>query len=253
MLGVGGCFIMVPVQFYILLAQGYDTTMAILTAFGTNLMVVLPTSIMGSSRHHKKKAVYWKQALILGILGAFASYLGAMTALLIGGNILTQIFGYAILAGSIRMIFAKPMRTEGEISDKTWKYVVAGLTLGFITGLIGIGGGVLMVPVLVLLLNFQMREAVGTSTAMMIFTSMGGAISYMILGFATTGLPPYSVGYVNFLQWILLALTSVPGAAIGVNIAHKINQKALKWVFVIVMIYMGLKMVGLFKLLNLPI
>jgi len=102
-------------------------------------------------------------------------------------------------------------------------------------------------------LKFKMHQAVGTSTAMMIFTSIGGVISYMIEGIGVSGLPEYSIGYVNLLQWILLAGTSVPMAQVGVRTAHKIPGKQLKYVFIVVMVYMGLKMIGVFSWLHLPI
>ena len=57
LLGVGGCFIMVPVQYWVLIASGIDPSIAIRTAFGTNLLVVLPTAISGAYGHHKKGAV----------------------------------------------------------------------------------------------------------------------------------------------------------------------------------------------------
>ncbi len=253
MLGVGGCFIMIPVQYYILLAMGIDPKIAILVSFGTNLLVVLPTALSGSYRHSKKGAVLWRQAIIMGVVGAIASFSGAFVASLLPGEVLKIIFGSAILLGSIRMMTAKPLRVEGEVNQNDLAYVLAGAVLGFVTGLIGIGGGVLAVPVMVILLRFHMHEAVGTSTAMMIFTSLGGAISYMVLGLGVAGLPAFSIGYVNLLQWILLAGTSVPMAQVGAHVAHKINAKALKWIFIIVMIYMGLKMIGLFTLLHLPI
>ena len=87
----------------------------------------------------------------------------------------------------------------------------------------------------------------------MIFTSIGGILSYTVNGLHVSGLPPYSVGYVNFLQWILLAGTSVPMAQVGVRVAHKLPAKQLKYVFIAVMIYMGLKMIGVFGWLHLPI
>ncbi|MHA1216958.1 MAG: TSUP family transporter [Candidatus Thorarchaeota archaeon] len=55
------------------------------------------------------------------------------------------------------------------------------------------------------------------------------------------------------MQWVLLAGTSIPMAQVGAHIAHKINAKALKWIFIVVMIYMALKMIGVFDLLGLPI
>ena len=253
LLGVGGCFIMVPVQYWILTTIGVDPTIAIRIAFGTNLFVVFPTALSGSFRHHKKAVVLWRQAIILGLTSMVFTFAGAYLASVLSGNILKVIFGLAILLGALRMATAHPLRIKGEAHANPITYIFLGIIFGFVTGLIGIGGGVLMVPLMVIFLNYHMHEAVGTSTAVMIFTSLGGAIAYMLYGLNASGLPPYSVGYVNFLQWILLAGTSIPMAQLGVHFAHKINPKSLKWIFIVVMVYMGLKMVGIISWLNLPI
>jgi len=253
LLGVGGCFIMIPVQFWILTAMGIDPTIAIRVAFGTNLLVVFFTAISGSFRHHKKEVVLWRQAIILGLTSMAFTFAGAYLASILSGNILKILFGLAILLGALRMITAHPIRVKGEPHANPITYIFLGAVFGFVTGLIGIGGGVLMVPLMVIFLNYHMHEAVGTSTAVMIFTSLGGAMAYILYGLNASGLPPYSIGYVNLLQWILLASTSIPMAQLGVLLAHKINPKSLKWIFIIVMIYMGLKMIGVFSWLGLPI
>jgi len=253
LLGVGGCFIMIPVQYWILTASGIDPTVAIRVAFGTNLLVVLPTALSGAMGHSRKGAVLWKAGIVLGITGAFSSLLGGYVAAHLPGRILTTVFGLAILGGAVRMLTAKPPKVTEEPTKNVLTYFLWGLPLGFACGLIGIGGGVLMVPVMVVILKFRMHQAVGTSTAMMIFTSIGGVVSYIIEGLGVSGLPEYSIGYVNLLQWILLAGTSVPMAQIGVRTAHKLPAKQLKYVFIAVMIYMGLKMMGVFSWLHLPI
>jgi len=253
LLGVGGCFIMIPVQFWVLESMGIDPKVAILVAFGTNLLVVLPTAMSGAWRHSKKEAVLWRPAIIMGLTGAGGSILGAFVATLIPGNILPIIFGIAIIAGGIRMLTAKPPKIEENPPTTDLPYVLWGLPLGFACGLIGIGGGVLMIPIMVVFLKFQMHKAVGTSTGMMIFTATGGAISYMIMGWNVPGLPPYSIGYVNLIQWICLAVTSVIMAQVGAHVAHKLHPQKLKYIFIIVMFYMGLKMIGVFSWLGLPI
>ena len=253
LLGVGGCFIMIPVQYWILTASGVDATVAIRVAFGTNLLVVLPTAISGAVGHSRKGAVLWKAGTVLGVTGAFSSLLGGYVAAHLPGKILTTVFGFAILAGAIRMLTAKPPKVTEEPAKSIFSYFLWGIPLGFASGLIGIGGGVLMVPIMVVMLKFRMHQAVGTSTAMMIFTSIGGVLSYIVEGLNVSGLPEYSIGYVNLLQWILLAGTSVPMAQIGVRTAHRLPAKQLKYVFIAVMIYMGLKMMGVFSWLHLPI
>jgi len=253
LLGVGGCFIMVPVQFWALTSIGVDSTIAIRIAFGTNLAVVLPTALSGAIGHSRKKAVQWKAGIVLGLSGLAGAFLGGFFAAHISGNILKIGFGSAILAGAIRMLTAKPPKVDKEPIDNVVNFILWGFPLGILSGIIGIGGGVLMIPVMVLALGFNMHKAVGTSTALMIFTSIGGILSYIINGLKVSPLPPYSLGYVNFLQWVLLAGLSVPMALVGVKAAHKLPAKQLKYLFIIVMIYMGLKMIGVFSWLNLPL
>lgn len=253
LLGVGGCFIMVPVQFWALKSIGIDPTIAIRIAFGTNLLVVLPTAFSGAMAHHKKKAVLWKAATAFGISGAIGSFGGAFIASHLPGKVLTMAFGIAVIVGGIRMLTAKPPKIDEEPVDSLTAFILWGIPLGIVSGIIGIGGGVLIIPIMVFFLKFKMHEAVGTSTALMIFTAIGGALSYWINGLGVQGLPPYSTGYLNWYQWIILAGVSIPWAVVGANTAHLLPAKQLKYIFIVVMFYMGLKMCGVFAWLHLPI
>jgi len=253
LLGVGGCFIMIPVQFWVYTAIGMPTDIAIRVAFGTNLFVVLPTAMSGALGHHRKGAVWWKAALILGGCGLIGALGGATAAAHTPGSILKIVFGAAILAGGIRMLTAKPPKVVEEPKDSPWLWVAWGLPLGIITGLIGIGGGVLMVPVMVLALKFRMHQAVGTSTAMMILTSLGGVVGYIANGLGIAGIPSPHIGYVHIWSWLALAATSIVMAQVGAMTAHKLPAKQLRWIFIAVMFYMSLKMMGVFDWLHLPL
>jgi len=253
LLGVGGCFIMIPVQYWVYTAMGIPPDVAIKVAFGTNLLVVLPTAASGAWGHSRKKAVWWKTGIVLGICGMVGAFGGATIASYLPGEALKVAFGAVILAGGIRMLTARPPRVEEEPKDSVWLWVAWGIPIGIVTGIIGIGGGVLMVPIMALALKFKMHNAVATSTAMMIFTSIGGVAGYIVNGLGISGLPPYSIGYVNLPSWFLLAVTSVGMAQVGVITAHKLPAKQLRWIFVAVMFYMGLKMIGVFSWLHLPI
>ena len=252
-LGVGGCFIMIPVQFWALKSIGVDPTIAIRIAFGTNLLVVLPTAFTGAMTHHKKGAVLWKTGLVLGITGAIGAFFGAFIAAHLPGKVLTVAFGMAVALGALRMLTAKPPKITEKPSESIAAFILWGIPLGIVSGIIGIGGGVLMIPIMVFFLKFKMHQAVGTSTALMIFTAIGGAISFLINGLGVQGLPPYSTGYLNWLQWICLAGCSIPMAIVGAKAAHRLPAKHLKYIFIAVMFYMGLKMIGVFAWLHLPI
>jgi uncharacterized membrane protein YfcA len=253
LLGVGGCFIMVPVQFWALKSIGVDPTIAIRIAFGTNLLVVLPTAFSGAMTHHRKGAVLWKAGVTLGIAGAVGAFFGGFIASHLPGRVLTVAFGIAVILGALRMLTAKPPQITQEPSDRVAAFILWGIPLGIVSGIIGIGGGVLMIPIMVFFLKFRMHQAVGTSTALMVFTAIGGSFSFLINGLGVQGLPPYSTGYLNWLQWILLAGCSIPMAIVGAKTAHLLPAKQLKYIFIAVMFYMGLKMIGVFAWLRLPI
>lgn len=253
LLGVGGCFIMVPVQFWALKSIGVDPTIAIRIAFGTNLLVVLPTAFSGAMAHHKKGAVLWKAGITFGIAGALGAFGGAFIASHLPGKVLTTAFGIAVILGALRMLTAKPPKITDTPTDSLSAFILWGIPLGIVSGIIGIGGGVLMIPIMVYFLKFKMHQAVGTSTALMIFTALGGALSYWINGSGVAGLPPYSTGYLNWYQWAILAGVSIPWAVVGANTAHLLPAKQLKYLFIIVMFYMGVKMCGVFAYLKLPL
>ncbi|HDQ41565.1 MAG TPA: sulfite exporter TauE/SafE family protein [Desulfonatronum sp.] len=253
LLGVGGCFIMVPVQYWALQSIGVDPTIAIRIAFGTNLLVVIPTALSGAIAHYKKKAVVWKAGLTFGIAGALGAFGGAFIASHLPGKVLTTAFGVAVILGGLRMLTAKPPQIVKEPVDSLAAFIFWGIPLGIVSGIIGIGGGVLMIPIMVYMLNFKMHQAVGTSTALMIFTAIGGSMSYWINGLGVMGLPPYSTGYLNWYQWVILAGVSIPWAVVGANTAHLLPAKQLKYLFIAVMFYMGLKMTGAFSALGLPL
>jgi uncharacterized membrane protein YfcA len=106
---------------------------------------------------------------------------------------------------------------------------------------------------MMLALRFRMHNAIATSLAVMLFTSTGGIIGYIINGLGVAGLPDYFIGYVNLPSWFLLAITSVGMAQVGAITAHKLPARQLKYIFIIVMFYIGLKMLGVFDWLGWPL
>ena len=90
-----------------------------------------------------------------------------------------------------------------------------------------------------------MKEAGGTSSAVIVLTSMGGIISYIVNGLHTPGLPPYSLGYINLLQLAILVLFSIPMAQIGAWASHKFPEKLLRYIFVVILLFVSLQILGI--------
>jgi len=253
LLGSGGGFIMTPVQYMIFTNMGLSTKVAMMLSFGTSLLVILPTVISGAWRHHKRGAVRWKAAIIMGICGFMSSFGGAAIAANLSGTTLKMAFGVVVLASGIRMLISRPMESEQKPKDTPWLLVAWAIPIGIVTGMTGLGGGVVAVPIMVLALKFKMHNAVATSLAMIIFTSTGGVISYIINGLGVPKLPAYSIGYVNLPAWFLLAVTSIGMAQVGAMTAHRLPARQLRWIFTAVMFYVALRMLGVFEWLGWPV
>jgi hypothetical protein len=252
LLGVGGGFILAPVQFFLLQSLGIDTDTAIRTAFGTSLAVMLPTALIGAYTHYKNSGVLIKPAIYLGVAGFFGGILGGFIAAHTPGEILKVLFGILIFLVVIQFLKHTAEKSGGKILD-VYHLLFYGFIAGICSGLLGIGGGIVLVPIMVILLGFSMMEAVGTSTAVIVLTSLGGIISYTFNGLGVPGLPEYSVGYINLLQFAILAGFSIPMAKLGAKTAQKLPENHLRYIFSAILIYIGLKMIGVFEFLRIPI
>lgn len=253
LLGVGGGFIMVPVQLWALTYMGIDATIATRVAFGTGLAVILPTSLSGCYGHSCRGVVLWKPGIIMGLSGLAGAFIGGTIAAHAPADLLKTIFGLVVLAGALRMLFAGKITPGTEPKTNPLYYVIWGFPVGIISGLSGIGGGVLMVPILVVGMGFSMLQAIGTSSVAIALNAIGGVSSYAINGMGVPGRPPYSIGYIDLLQFILLAGTAIPAAQLGVRFAHLIPAKQLRYIFIALMFYIGLRTIGVFAWIGLPI
>lgn len=253
LLGVGGGSIMTPVQYIVYTDMGISTDMAIKLAFGTNLLVTLPTTISGAWRHHRKGAVHWKPAIIMGGCTFIAAFAGATLATHLPGAGLKMAFGALILAIGIMMLTTKLPETEQAPKDNPWLWVGWAIPLGLVTGTLGVGGGLFAIPILVLALRFQMHNAIATSLAIMIFTCIGGVIGFIVNGLGVPNLPAYSIGYVHLPTWFLLVVTSIGLAQVGAVTTHRLPARQLQYIFVALVFYMGLKLIGVFDWLGWPL
>ncbi len=241
LLGVGGSFIMVPMQLWLLASYGIDPTISMRIALATSLAVIMPTAMSGALGHCKRGAIDWDAGLRLGASGALGAFAGGSLAAHLSSGTLRMAFGIVVLFGAARM-FVQPK--VGHFASKA-NWALWGIGIGFICGITGIGGGVIIVPVMVMILGIDMHRAVGTSSFAIVLISMGGVLSYILSGLGAPDLPPHSLGYVNLVQWAFIAGTSVPSAQLGVVISHKLPGVWLRRVLVVLMLYTGLKMMGI--------
>lgn len=254
LLGVGGGFILVPIIYFLLLHVGVEPTLAIRMAFGTSLAIILPTAISSAYGHYRKNQVDVKAALYCGVAGFLGGLTGGYVAAHTPGNVLTIIFGVIMLVVALRLLFSDDNPDGKKKVDNILLLLVVGFIAGVTSGLIGVGGGIILIPAMVLLMGFTMKEASGTSSAFIIITSMGGIISYIFNGLpVSASLPAFSLGYINLLQFLVIIIFSIPLAQVGALVSCKLPEKVLRYILVILQIYIALKMLGVFEWLGLPL
>jgi uncharacterized protein len=247
LLGVGGAFIMVPVMVAVFDHLGWDPDVAVKVAFGTSLLVIFPAAVATTAAHHRMRAIRWKAAIVMGIAGAAGSLLGAtLTTRVIGGDLMKIVFGVVVILASVRLLTARPVESREPSRESLFLWTAFGFLIGLFSGLLGAGGGILLVPVMVMVLKFRMHQAVATSAAVMVFTSGAGALGYFINGLHVSGLPSGSLGYFSLTAWLCLAPTSIAMTQVGTWAAHRLSARVLRTVFVIVMVVVGLKLLGAF-------
>ena len=243
LLGVGGGIIIVPVSYYVLITLGYSIEVVMHTSVASSLAVIVFTSLSSIRSHFKlgnieKRVIKkWSIGIIMG------SLLGSFLASSIKGEILVLIFVSLAFLISINMFFQKKIRTiKNDIPNSIILNFLIGGNIGFLSALIGIGGGSFSVPTLSFF-SKKIHKAVGTSAVLGFFIAFPGAISYILLGLNIENLPPYSLGYVNILIVFLVAFSSIFTANIGAKISSKIDKDNLKKIFAIFLLFTCISLV----------
>ena len=245
LLGVGGGFLIVPLQYFLLKYIGVEPDLAILISFGTSLAIIVPTSFSGAYRHTRSMDNIVRPGIRLGIFGLIGGAIGGFVASSLPSGVLEIIFGCLLLFIAVKNIIdINKEREEARIPFNLITTAIIGLLVGFSSGLLGVGGGIFLIAILTALLGFSLIEAIGTSSVFICLTAIGGFLSYMVSGWGVSTFP-YSIGYVSLINFALIAAFSVPLASVGAKFAHKIPQKKLKIIFSILVFYIALEMLGI--------
>lgn len=246
LLGIGGGFLMVPLQYFALSYAGVNPDIGFKIALGTSLACIIPTALSGAYIHNKKSNInILKPGIVFGIFGAIGGFIGGKVAVLLPSRVLELAIGIILILIAINVFIERDNSKKEPKLKLNFTYgAIFGIFIGFCAGLFGIGGGVILMPILMSLFGFSLIEAIATSTIFIPFTSIGGTISYIISGLNMKVLP-YSIGYVNLINFFIIILFSIPMARFGAKIAYKIDEKKLKIIYAAVLIIISFKLLGI--------
>ncbi len=242
LLGVGGGLIIVAALAWLLPLRGFPADHVMHVALATSLASIILTSVSSTRSHWKRGSVLWPSVkalapgLVVGGLG------GAQIASHLPSDALRWfVAGYCLIAAAqLRYGQVKPGRAETDAPPTGPLLFAAGVVIGIVAALVGIGGGSMTVPLLVWLGVAPVR-AVGTSAACGFAIAVASALGFVHGGHAVASdLPSGSLGFVYLPAVAGIALASIVVAPQGVRLAHALSGAALKQVFAAFLVAMGL-------------
>lgn len=244
LLGIGGGIILVPLFLWVFEATGFSAEVLVHIALGTSLAVIIPTAMSSTFGHRKRGNVQWHQVISLCLGGALGAFAGAWLASLLSGEWLKGLFGTMQLLVALQLVIFSP-RLPPERTDPVppFHLIAVGFAGGLFSAFFGVGGGVIAVPLMVIVLGFPIHLAVGNSSALIVISSLSGALSYMYHGWHVDFLPPFSLGYVNCLVLLLVAPFTIGMARLGVRVASRTTHDKLIRIFAVLLVFVGLRMI----------
>jgi len=226
LVGIGGGMIMIPLL-VVFLRMGQHQ------AHGTSLFAVVFTGLVGAVTYAMHGSVNHSAAAVLAITAGFMSALGARYTRRLSEKMLRRTFGFFLIAMSALMLAKPYLPVVAAFSVAGWTGItillVSGIIVGFLAGLMGVGGGGIMTPVLVLLMGMNQYMAQGTSLAAMVPPAVVGSWTHRKLG--------------NVRKDVLLFLIAgvLVGTYLGGAIAHLVPERELRILFSLVILWVGIR------------
>jgi uncharacterized membrane protein YfcA len=238
LVGLGGGVVMVPILNLIF-------GLPIKSAVATSLCAVCATSIGGTARYLKKDLVDFRMGLFLETTTIVGAIAGGLIAIIIKPEIVSVAFAAVLLYTSVNMT-VKINRQESSKSKgldqaisaiRKYTALALSVTAGMVSAMLGVGGGVVQVPILNLVLRYPIKSAVATSTFMIGITAATGTMVYFLA--QIRGAVDFLL--INYHAVAPLIIGTLAGSSIGALTAGKINARAIKIIFIIALLYAGLR------------
>ena len=224
--GSGGSILTVPILVYLL---GQDEKVAI----ASSLAIVGLVAAAGSVPYIKQKLVHWRTVLLFGAPGIAGTYLGAWSSTWVSGTVQLVTFAIVMFLAAFLMLKPfKPGNARPSAPRAFYKIAVDGLAVGMLTGFVGVGGGFLIVPALVLLGGLAMQRAIATSLVIITMKSAAGYLKYLDI-LDAQGLEPDLL----IISWF--AVAGIIGSFAGNSVALMLPQEHLKKGFAVFLIIMA--------------
>lgn len=209
LIGGGGSIITVPVLVYVMGVEAHQ-------AVGMSLAVVGATSLAGALLHYRQGVVNVKTGALFAGAGILAAYFGSRLTHLLSPPALMLTFGFLMLVVAVLMLARKQPDHTVRHPLSLWKALSAGAVVGVLTGFLGVGGGFLIVPALVLFGNLAIKDAIGTSLMVIALNCAAGLLGHM------------QQSSFDIRLTLLVSALATAGAVGGVFLSHRLHPSNLQ-------------------------
>ena len=239
LLGVGGGIVLVPAFFYAFQTLGFGGPQLMQVCLATSLATIIVTSLRSLHSHNKKQAVEWDtlKGWALGI--AVGALVGVFVAASLRSVTLQAIFGCLGLVIGLYLGFGRSEWRFAETMPRGITRAILSPLLGFMSVLMGIGGGSFGVP-LMSLYNTPIHRAVATASGFGVLIAVPSVLGFLTLDIQEP--PPYTIGAVNLVAFAVVVAMTLITTPWGVKLAHAMDPKPLKRIFAVFLIIVALNM-----------
>lgn len=250
LVGVGGGVLMVPFLYLLFSLSGWSGALVApeqqaVVAHATSLFVILPTALSGLGAYRKSRLVSWDLALPMALGAVVAATVGAGVAASLPPHSLKLAFGLLLVLAGVRLLLRSRERAPdaAPVRRATTLAVGAGLVVGFFSALLGVGGGIVAIPILLYVMHLDIDRVAATSIGIIVFAAASGTTTYAVTGWSAPGLPSWTLGYV----FLPAGLALVPGAVVGARWGALLNQRTdarvLRVLFALLFLVLGIRLV----------
>lgn len=240
LLGISGGIITIPCLLLIFHLSGLHPDYLMQLAIGTSLAAMVFNTFTSILSHHMHRRVIWKIAknMMMGII--IGCILGSYLGHILPTAVLQIFFALFLMAVGIYFFRGKEVHQEEPSLPSSSVLNLFGFGIGAVSNLLGIGGGVLAIPVLVAY-NVTTKKAIGTSSVLAFTITLIGAICYLLFGLGQSHYED-TVGYIYLPAFTVIAVTSFFSAPLGAYLTHKVSASKLKKGVAVALVAIGLSM-----------
>ncbi|MBR9989079.1 MAG: sulfite exporter TauE/SafE family protein [Gemmatimonadetes bacterium] len=254
LVGIGGGVLIVPFLYFFYAHAAWSgvsipPSLHVTVAHATSLFIIIPTAVAGTATYARNGLVAWRTALPVAAFSMLLAAAAAVLAARMPPELLKVAFGTFLIFTGIQLLTRRASQVSGPPRTHLVAAAATGALVGIFSALLGVGGGLVAIPMLMYIVRLDIRHIAATSLAIVAFAATAGTLAYMFTGADTAGLPPGSIGYVD----VAAALPMLPGAVLAARWGARVNQRLdarrLRWIFAVLFAGVGATLV----IRNLPL